>query len=136
VTPVSLAGLPGRRVLAQFTRYGIAGGAAVGVHLAVLVVLVEVVGSPAVIASVVGFACGTMVNYALQYRFVFARFSGHRLYFPRYVSVTLATMALNTALFWALSSGLGLFYLASQVITIAIVVPVNFAINRSFTFAP
>jgi putative flippase GtrA len=44
-------------------------------------------------------------------------------------------MALNTALFWALSSELGVFYLTSQVITIGIVVPVNFAINRGFTFA-
>ena len=51
------------------------------------------------------------------------------------MTVTLATMTLNTVLFWALSSGLGVFYLAGQVITIGIVVPVNFALNRSFTFA-
>jgi putative flippase GtrA len=133
--PVSLACLPQRRILAQFTRYGISGGAAVGVHLAVLVVLVELAGSPAVMASVVGFACGTIVNYALQHRFVFSRSGGHGWYFPRYVAVTLITMLLNTAIFWALSSGLGVFYLASQVITIGIIVPVNFAINRSFTFA-
>jgi putative flippase GtrA len=136
MTLVSPACLPERRSLAQFARYGIAGGAAVGVHLAVLVILVELAGSPAVMATVVGFACGTIVNYALQHRFVFSRCSGHGWYFPRYVAVTMATMALNTALFWALTSGLGVFYLASQVITIGIVVPVNFAINRSFTFAP
>jgi hypothetical protein len=46
MTPVSLACLPGRRLLAQFTRYGMAGSAAVGVHLAVLAVLVEFAGSP------------------------------------------------------------------------------------------
>ncbi len=122
-------------MLAQFTRYGLSGGAAVGTHLAVLAVLVELAGSPAILASLIGFACGTIVNYALQHRFVFARSSGHSLYFPRYVTVTLATITLNTALFWALSSGLGVFYLAGQVITIGIVVPVSFALNRSFTFA-
>jgi putative flippase GtrA len=42
---------------------------------------------------------------------------------------------LNTLLFSALSSGLGVFYLTSQVITIGMVMPVNFAINRGFTFA-
>jgi putative flippase GtrA len=122
-------------MLTQFTRYGLSGGAAVGTHLAVLAVLVELAGSPAILASLIGFACGTIVNYALQHRFVFARSSGHGLYFPRYVTVTLATMTLNTALFWALSNGLGVFYLAGQVITIGIVVPVSFALNRSFTFA-
>jgi putative flippase GtrA len=121
--------------IAQFTRYGLCGSAAVAVHLAVLIVLVELAGSPATVASVVGFACGTLVNYALQHRFVFFRCSGHRLFFSRYVAVTLATMTLNTALFWALADGLGLFYLASQLITIGIVVPVNFALNRCFTFA-
>ena len=34
-----------------------------------LAVLVEFAGSPAVVASLVGFACGTMANYALQHRF-------------------------------------------------------------------
>ena len=135
MTPVSLACLPDRRTFAQFTRYGVSGGAAFGTHLAVLAVLVELAGSPAVMASWIGFICGTLVNYALQHRFVFFRSSGHRQYFPRYIAVTLVTMTVNTALFWALSSGLGVFYLASQVITIGIIVPVNFALNRSFTFA-
>ena len=97
MTAVLLACSPERRILAQFTRYGIAGGAAVGVHLTVLVVLVELAGTPAVIASLVGFACATLVNYALQHRYVFSRSSGHRLYFPRYMAVTLVTMTLNTA---------------------------------------
>jgi putative flippase GtrA len=135
MTPVLLAGLPDRTILAQFARYGTSGAAAVAVHLALLVILVELAGSPAVVVSVVGFACGTIVNYAVQHRFVFFRSGGHRSYFPRYITVTLATMGLNTALFWLLSSGLGVFYLASQVITIGIVVPINFALNRSFTFA-
>ena len=126
--------LPVRRILAQLTRYGIAGGTAVGVHLAVLVALVELAGSPAAMASWVGFACGTIVNYALQHRFVFSRSSGHGLYFPRFASVTLATMALNTVLFWALWRGLGVFYLASQVITIGCIVPISFILNRTFTF--
>jgi putative flippase GtrA len=101
----------------------------------VLVVLVEVALSPAVMASWLGFSCGTIVYYALQHRFVFSRSSCHGLHFRRYVAVTLATMALNTALFWVLSSGLGVFYVASQVITIGCIVPINFMINRNFTFA-
>jgi putative flippase GtrA len=75
VTAVSLACLPGRRTLAQFVRYGVSGGAAIGTHLAVLAALVELADNPAILASAIGFACGTFVNYALQHRFVFARSS-------------------------------------------------------------
>jgi putative flippase GtrA len=124
-----------RSMLVQFTRYGLSGGAAVATHLAVLAALVELTASPPVLASALGFASGTLVNYTVQHRFVFSRSRGHEAYFPRYLAVTSGTMLLNTLLFWTLSSGLGIGYLASQVITIGAIVPVNFAINRGFTFA-
>ena len=122
-------------LLPQAVRYGISGSAAAATLLVVLTLLVEGVGIAPTLASAIGFACAVVVNYALQHRFVFGRSSDHALYFPRYLAVTLATLALNTGLFWALSSGLGMFYLASQVITIGVIVPINFVINRSFTFA-
>jgi putative flippase GtrA len=122
------------RTVVQFTRYGLSGCAAVATHLTVLMFLIELAGSPPVLASVLGFACATLVNYALRHRFVFCRFRDHGSYFPRYLAVTLGTMTLNTLLFWTLSSGLGIHYLASQVITIGVIVPINFMLNRSFTF--
>jgi putative flippase GtrA len=122
-------------LLPQVVRYGISGSAAAATLLVVLTLLVEVVGVRETLASAIGFSCAVVVNYALQHSFVFVRARGHALYLPRYLAVTMATLALNTALFWSLSSGLGMFYLASQVITIGVIVPINFAINRSFTFA-
>lgn len=122
-------------LLPQAVRYGIAGSAAAATLLVVLTLLVEVAGITETLASAIGFACAVAVNYVLQHRFVFDRERGHALYLPRYLAVTMATLALNTVLFWALSSGLGMFYLASQAITIGVIVPINFVINRSFTFA-
>jgi putative flippase GtrA len=122
-------------LLSQAVRYGISGSAAAVTLLVVLTLLVEVANVNETLASAIGFACAVAVNYALQHRFVFARVRGHLLYLPRYLMVTMATLALNTGLFWAMSSGLGMFYLVSQAITIGVIVPVNFAINRSFTFA-
>jgi putative flippase GtrA len=122
------------RIVTQLTRYGLSGCAAVAAHLTVLIFLVELAGSPPVLASVLGFACATLINYALQHRFVFSRFRDHSLYFPCYLAVSLGTLTLNTLLFWTLSSGLGIHYLASQVITIGVIVPINFMLNRSFTF--
>jgi putative flippase GtrA len=129
------AAAPDRQTVGQFLRYGLSGSAAALTHLAILALLVELAASPPVLASVAGFAGATVVNYTLQHRFVFGRSSGHGWYFPRYLAVTLATMSLNTLLFWALHDGLQLYYLLSQVITIAVIVPINFVINRSFTFA-
>jgi putative flippase GtrA len=75
------------------------------------------------------------VNYALQHRFVFNPDGrSHLLFFSRYVVVTLLTMALNVGLFWLLTSGLGMYYVLSQIITIGLIVPLNFVINRSYTF--
>ena len=124
-----------RRTLLQCLRYGVAGGVAAAVHLAVLVVLTELVGTPSTFASAAGFCCAVPVNYALQHRFVFHRNSQHLLFFPRYVSITLLTLALNTGLFWLLTAGLGLYYVASQVVTIGLIVPLNYALNRYFTFS-
>jgi putative flippase GtrA len=122
-------------LLRQFLRYGVSGGAAALTLVIVLVALVELAGCPSTLASAIGFACATPVNYLLQHRFVFGRSRNHRVFFPRYLGVTLATLGLNTLLFWLLTHPLGLFYLASQILTVAAIVPINFAINREFTFA-
>jgi putative flippase GtrA len=124
-----------RATLVQFLRYGLSGATAVATLLVALVVLTEVAGAPPTLASVLAFGCALPVNYALQHRFVFNRNRQHRQFFARYVGVTLFTMALNAGLFWVLTAALGVFYVASQVITLGVIVPLNFVINRSFTFA-
>ena len=43
-------------------------------------------------------------------------------------------MVLNTARL-TLTTGLDVFYIVSQIITLGIIVPLNFIVNRSFTFA-
>ena len=75
-------------ILPQFTRYGLSGGTAVATHLAVLMILIELAGSPPILASLLGFACATFVNYRLQHRFVFSRSRSHSSYFPRYLLIS------------------------------------------------
>jgi len=123
-----------RATLLQFVLYGLSGSVAAATHLLVLVVLTEL-GAPSTLASALGFLCALPVNYSLQHRVVFNKRSGHILFFTRYVTVTLLTLTLNTCLFWVLTTALGVFYVASQVITLGIIVPLNFTVNRLFTFA-
>ncbi len=121
--------------LGQMVRYGVAGSTAALTHLAVLALLVELAGCPKTLASALGFVAGTLVNYALQHRFVFRREGGHGRFFVRYAMVTAATMALNTALFALFADGLGVPYLIAQAVTIGLVASVNFLLNRHVTFA-
>lgn len=123
-----------RDLALQICRYGASGGLAAATHLGVLILLVEVAGAPETPASAAGFACATPVNYLLQHRFVFRSSRHHAAAFPRYVGITLATLALNTAVFWCLADLLGIFYVLSQILTIGLVVPVNFVLNRTVTF--
>lgn len=124
-----------RALLAQLVRYGLAGSAAALTHLVVLVLLVELAGCPKTLASALGFAAATPVNYGLQHRFVFRRRGRHGRFLARYLGVTGATLGLNTVLFALFTTGLGVPYLPAQVGTIGIIVLVNFTLNRQFTFA-
>ena len=79
-----------RATLLQFLRYGLSGATAAATLLLVLVVLTELVGAPATLASALAFASAVPVNYALQHRFVFNKSSQHLRFFARYVAVTLS----------------------------------------------
>ena len=119
----------------RFVLYLASGGTAVLVWYAVLIGLVELFDTNKTLASVIGFAVGMPVNYILQRRFVFKASGPDRLYFPRYVAVTLATMGLNALMFWSLVEVVGLNYLVGQTISTGLVVVVNYLVNRTYTFA-
>lgn len=127
---------PTLSLLAQTIRYGLAGGTAALTLLVVLVLLVELVGCPKTLASVLAFTVATPINYGLQHRFVFRRRGRHGRLFVRYLGVTTATLALNTALFALFTTHFAIPYPVAQVVTVGIIVLVNFVLNRQFTFAP
>lgn len=123
-------------VLVQFVRYAACGALSALVHIAVLVMLVELFRMPSTLASAVGFACAIPVNYLLQHRFVFSRDGSHLSFFSRYFAVTLLSMGLNVVLHWLFTVVLGLYYVLGQILALGVVVLVNFAVNRHFTFGP
>jgi len=118
-----------------FLRYVISGGTAMAVHFAVLIVLVELVGTDATLASATGFCTASLVNYTLQYYWTFKAQGAHRVTFFRYVGVTSMTLVINTVLFWFLNVHVGMGYLGAQAISISVVVGINFYINQRFTFS-
>jgi putative flippase GtrA len=119
----------------QFVKYGFAGATAVLVHFLVLAALVEWFSVHATLATGVGFVVGCLVNYALQYRWVFGATGAHRALATRYALVTSVTFVLNILLFHALLTGFYMWYGLAQAIATIVVFLVNFEINRRYTFA-
>jgi len=118
-----------------FARYIVSGGIAAIVHFGLLVLFVECIMLTPTLASSLGFIAAIFVNYSLQYYWTFSVSGSHRIFFIRYLSVTLLTLGINTFLFWILNVLMGVHYVISQIAATGVVVIVNFGINQRYTFS-
>ena len=118
-----------------FARYVVGGGLAFLVHLAVLSFMVETLDQDETFSSAVGFLCAVPVNFLFQYRFVFRSQARMSHAFAKYCAITVATLGLNTLMFWLLVTVPQVHYLVAQLLTTATVLFVNFFANRAITFA-
>lgn len=119
----------------QFTAYLGVGLVAMVAHYGTLIALVEVGRLDAVAASVIGYACGGVVSYTLNRRHTFASDRPHAQAVWRFALVAGLGLVLTGLLMALLTRGLGLPYLAAQVLTTGIVLFWNFSGNRIWTFA-
>jgi putative flippase GtrA len=119
------------RQFVQFSGVGIVGTAC---HYAVLAGLVQVGGADPVVASALGFCVGALVNYFLSYHVVFRSNASHRNGMPKFFTIALTGLILNTAIMNALVNDAHVSYLLSQVIATGCVLFWNFFGNRLWTF--
>lgn len=117
-----------------FIRYTISGGLAAIVHFLTLIALVEISAVDATLASATGFCLAVIVNYNLQYHWTFKSSGSHKTIFTRYVVITFLMLGVNTLIFWVLYELQGVMYLLAQAIATAIVMFMNFTINKKYTF--
>lgn len=122
-------------MLGVIGKYVVSGGLAAIAHFAILIGLVELFGVSPTVASAIGFFVAIFVNYSFQYHWTFKSSISHSTAFGRYLSVTLAMLGVNTAIFWTLNERIGVPYIASQVVATGIVLIFNFLINHFYTFA-
>ena len=123
-----------RALAAQFMGFVAVGMFGFVAHYGLLGLLVELAGMPAVPASALGFVAGGLVNYTLGRRFVFRSDRSHAGALPRFFAVALSGLAINTLMMALLVTGLGLHYLAAQVLTTGTLVVWHFLANRFWTF--
>lgn len=139
-----------------FVRYTISGGLATSVQFIVLILLIEYQLTTPLHASMIGAACGFLVNYNIQFHWTFKVNGPHKRFFTRYLIVSATMFGLNAVIFWlstipevfALLHSIpfpkqipfeqprNIAYWYAQIIASAIVFLCNFLVNRHYTFKP
>lgn len=123
-----------RRLLVQFMLFALVGAIGTVAHYTVLVALVGLAGAGPVAATTAGFIVGALVNYWLNQRFTFPGRKRHRDTMPKFMTVAVIGLAMNSLTVAWLTATWHVHYLLAQVIATALVLCWNFAANRVWTF--
>ena len=118
-----------------FARYFVSGGLASAIHYAILTSLVEIADADATLSTAIGYFVSSTGHYLLSYHWAFRSEVRHGRATVRFAAVAGSTLLLNTLVFWLLHEVAGVWYLAAQLITTALLLAVNFTLNARFTFA-
>jgi putative flippase GtrA len=116
----------------RLLRYVFVGGCAALLQVCLLTLFVELAGMEALAASTLALSISVMVNYSLQHRVTFRSKSRHIVAAPRFVVLTLCTLAANAFVFNSLLNLLP--YITAQIITTGAIFPLNYYLNRTVTF--
>ena len=121
-------------MLSRLIKYSLSGGAALTVHVLVLSGSVELLSLDGNAGSAFGFLGAMLVNYVLQYYWVFNSRESHRRTAVRYVAITGIMLAVNGWLFWMATVVFGWWYIVGQLFATSIVATTNFVANARMTF--
>lgn len=123
-------------MIARFIGYAIVGALGAFLHYMTTIAGVEWLDWNVLVASTVGFVVALCVQYVLNRRFVFRFASDVVSSFARYAATSIAGLLLNLSVLYVATSVLRWHYLIGAALAIVVVTPVNFAINRVWTFRP
>ena len=123
-----------RHLANRFTRFAGVGAIGTAGHYVTLIVLVDVLGVGAVLASSAGFLVGATINYILNYRFTFRSDRSHASTAPRFFAIALGGFFLNGAAMSLLVDRIGLHYILSQIVATGTILIWTFLANYYWTF--
>lgn len=121
-----------QRHLARYAAVGLIG---TGIHFATLIFFVSKTSLDPTTSSTVGFIFALVISYLLNHRWTFACTRGYMSGFARYTATSTIGLLLNIATMYILNSVFHLWYISAQIVVIAIVPPINFIINKYWTFS-
>lgn len=108
------------------------------VDFGITFLLQRVLGFWYIMASVTGALTGGILNFTLAHYWVFRPGTNRppdKQDIVRYLGVWTGSLLLNTGLLYALTEGLGIYYLLSKLITVvAVGIGFNFFMQKNFVF--
>jgi len=121
-------------IVQQFFSFAGVGLVGTAVHYSALFLLVNFTAVEIIIASSLGFVLGALVNYYLNYYFVFRSQSYHRHTLPKFMAVAAVGFLLNGVLMWLTILQWQWHYLLGQLVATGGVLIWNFLGNHMWTF--
>ncbi|MDR3481308.1 MAG: GtrA family protein [Burkholderiaceae bacterium] len=118
----------------QFIRFAAVGACGTAVQYIVLQIGTETLGIPAAVASGVGYMCGSVVNYLLNYFFTFESGKSHMEAATKYFSLLGIGFCINTGLMAVFVHQLGWNKWIAQFLTTGIGLIYNFLGSRFWAF--
>jgi putative flippase GtrA len=85
-------------------------------------------------ASSLAFSCAVVNNYFWNRRWTFRSHGSVPLEFGKFLTVSLAGLALNALAFYVFRGRLGIHVVLSQILAIGCVLPFNFVVNKLWSF--
>jgi putative flippase GtrA len=131
---------PSSGLLGQTVRFALAGGTVALVYLTTTIVLADVFGVPFQVALAVGFCVGLIVHFTLQRVFVWTHYEEFALPLHqqagRYLLVAGVQYGVTAASTSLLPTALGVSTESVYLVTVAVVISVNFLVFRQRIFHP
>ncbi len=119
----------------QLVRYIFVAGAGLVIDFGGLVFLTESLHIYYVLSATISFVAALIVNYALSVLWVFPASKYRRLHeFLFFGLIGLVGLGINDLLIWVLSSGFGVYYVWSKVISTSVVFAWNFLARKFLLF--
>lgn len=126
--------VPRRYIPKTFARFLLVGLLCTLLQYVVLVMLTQLWGVRAPLASTIGYVLSAVVNYLLSYSFTYQSTSPHLRSFLRFAITAGCGAALTLIAMYVAVSLLGINYLVAQVITTCLTLLWNFFVNLRWTF--
>lgn len=116
----------------QFFRYIFVGGIAAIVNIGALFVFTDIFGIHYIISNILGFILGLITNYLLSKMFIFTNENGmnKRKEFISYAIIGIIGLGVDTLFMLICTSGLGIYYLLSKIISTIITFIWNFGARK------
>jgi len=121
--------------LRQFVLYAICGGTGVGVDLALYSSLIWAECNYQV-ANAVGYAAGTLASFALNRHFTFKTYDKTLRRLGLFFATAFLGYLVSGTLLWLLVGRLDWNPLLAKLATLAVVLVLQFSLNRAITFRP